>query len=296
MMPINMRVMARECVGLATGTHGTDEDPGNTVTHLTRPRRHMLDRSHNDAPLRCKIHRHFHERATGRIFAARRSPSHIVSPFPDWNMGRSTSLLWRGLRNPGRAWRAVLIRARGWRCKAWCRLRGIRLETGRNFRISGRLVLRGPGRVIFGDNVLIDGVVTPWTYSEDAVISVGSDSYVNGTRFGCQREIRIGERAILGDARILDTDFHSTARNRHDPEAPIRVAPVHIEENVWIAAAVGILPGTTIGRNSVVGFGAVCAGSYPADVIIAGNPAVVIRPIPSDPQCVSDRDARAVER
>jgi carbonic anhydrase/acetyltransferase-like protein (isoleucine patch superfamily) len=207
-------------------------------------------------------------------------------------MSRSTSLLWRGLRNPGRALQAVLILARAWRYKAWCRLRGIRLQTGRNFRISGRLIIRGPGRVVFGDNVLIDGVVTPWTYSADAVISVGSDSYVNGTRFGCQREIRIGERAILGDARILDTDFHSTLRNRHDPEAPIRVAPVHIEENVWVAAAVGILPGTRIGRNSVVGFGAVCAGSYPADVIIAGNPAVVVRSIPADGEPARDETVR----
>ena len=196
-------------------------------------------------------------------------------------MSRSTSLLWRGLRNPGRAVRALSVRARGWRCKAWCRFRGIRLETGRNFRISGRLVIRGPGRVVFGDDVLIDGTVTPWTYSEDAVIRVGSGSYVNGTRFGCRQEIHIGDAAILGDARVMDTDFHSTLRNRHDPDAPIRVAPVHIADNVWIAAAVGILPGTTIGANSVVGFGAVCAGEYPADVIIAGNPAVVIRPIPS---------------
>lgn len=175
-------------------------------------------------------------------------------------------------------------------------MRGIRLETGANFRIAGQLIIRGPGRVVFGDNVLIDGVVTPWTYSVDAVISVGSDSYVNGTRFGCQREIRIGDRAILGDARILDTDFHSTRRNRHDPEAPIRVAPVHIEENVWIGAAVGILPGTTIGRNSVVGFGAVCAGSYPTDVIIAGNPAAVVRPISSDGEAVREQNMHSRER
>jgi acetyltransferase-like isoleucine patch superfamily enzyme len=143
---------------------------------------------------------------------------------------------------------------------------------------------------VFGDDVLIDGTVTPWTYGEDAVISVGSGSYVNGTRFGCRREIRIGDGAILGDARVMDTDFHSTGRNRHDPSAPIRVAPVHIAENVWIGAAVGILPGTSIGANSVVGFGAVCAGAYPADVIIAGNPAVVIRPIPSEGAAKSAKD------
>jgi acetyltransferase-like isoleucine patch superfamily enzyme len=146
--------------------------------------------------------------------------------------------------------------------------------------------------VVFGDDVLIDGTVTPWTYSEDAIISIGSGSYVNGTRFGCRREIRIGDGAILGDARVMDTDFHSTHRNRHDPDAPIRVAPVHIADNVWIAAAVGILPGTTIGENSVVGFGAVCAGEYPADAVIAGNPAVVIRPIPSSSEAKSAEPAR----
>jgi acetyltransferase-like isoleucine patch superfamily enzyme len=211
-------------------------------------------------------------------------------------MSRSTSLLWRGSRNPGRASRAALVPTRAWRYEAWCRLHGIRLETGRNFRISGRLVIRGAGRVVFGDNVLIDGVVTPWTYSADAVISARSDSYVDDMRFDSQHEIRIGKRAIPGDSRILETGFHSTVRNRHDPEAPIRVAPIRMEENVWIAAAVGILPGTTIGRDSVVGFGAVCAGSYPANVMIAGNPAVVIRPFPADGEPARDERAHASGR
>jgi acetyltransferase-like isoleucine patch superfamily enzyme len=116
-----------------------------------------------------------------------------------------------------------------------------------------------------------------------AIIRVGSGSYVNGTRFGCQQEITIGPGAILADARILDTDFHSTRVNRHSADAPIRVAPIRIDENVWIAAAAGILPGTSIGRNSVVGFGAVCTGAYPADSIIAGNPAQVVGAVPSEP-------------
>jgi maltose O-acetyltransferase len=49
---------------------------------------------------------------------------------------------------------------------------------------------------------------------------------------------------------------------------------------VWIGAHAGILPGTRIGKNSVVGFGAVCSGEFPANVIIAGNPARVLRAIP----------------
>ena len=191
-----------------------------------------------------------------------------------------TSTLARALREPGRAERAALQLARGWWYKLWFRLRGLRFQAGRNLRASGRLRIRGPGRVVLGDNVHIDGLVTPWTYTAEAVISIGSDSYVNGTRFGCAREISIGRGAILADARILDTDFHSTRADRHDPTVPVRVVPVRLEENVWVAGAAGILPGTTIGRNSVVAFGAVCAGAYPGDVIIAGNPARPIAPIP----------------
>lgn len=186
----------------------------------------------------------------------------------------------QGLANPRRGLTVLRQVVRGWRYKVWFRMRGLRFETGANFRVSGTISLRGPGRVVIGDNVHIDSLVTPWTYSPDAVITIGSDSYVNGTRFGCQREITIGPRAILGHAHIMDTNFHSTHADRRDnPDVPVRVSPVRLAENVWVAGSVGILPGTSIGANSVVGYGAVCAGEFPANVIIAGNPARVVRPI-----------------
>jgi len=199
-----------------------------------------------------------------------------------------TSALERALREPKRAGRAALQLTWGWWYKLWFPLRGLHFQAGRNLRISGRLCLRGPGRVVLGENVHIDGVVTPWTYTPEAVILIGSDSYVNGTRFGCAQNISIGRGAILADARILDTDFHSTRVDRHDPTAPVRVAPVRLDENVWVAATAGILPGTTIGRNSVVAFGAVCAGAYPEDVVIAGNPARPIGPIPGSAGATPD--------
>jgi acetyltransferase-like isoleucine patch superfamily enzyme len=203
----------------------------------------------------------------------------------------SQSKVLRVLREPGHAARVLMVVGRGWRYKIWYRMRGVRFSAGRNFRVSGRLRLRGPGRVIMGDNVHVDGLVTPWTYSPDAVISIGSDSYVNGTRFGCQREITVGPRAILAHARIMDTNFHSTHVDRHSEDAPVRVSPIRLGENVWVAGSAGILPGTTIGDNSVVGFGAVCSGEFPSDSIIAGNPARVVRPVPG-----SAADSRATNR
>jgi acetyltransferase-like isoleucine patch superfamily enzyme len=196
---------------------------------------------------------------------------------PKREAGSLLALAGRFVRESDVAIREARAILKGVWCRAHCRIRGIRFHAGRNLRIDGRLIIRGPGTVIFGDNVRIGMTVTPWTYGADAVISVGDDSFINGTGFGCQREIRIGAKAIIGRASIMDTDFHSIEIDRHRPEAPVRVAPVVLEENVWIGAQAGILPGTQIGRNSVVGFGAVCAGVFPANAVIAGNPAKVIK-------------------
>ena len=190
------------------------------------------------------------------------------------------SKLRKGLANPRAAASYATSLVRGRMTLLWCRLLGRRVTAGRHFRVGGRLVVRGPGRVIFGDHVNIERIVTPWTNTREAVIEVGSHSYLNGTRFGCSERITIGPRAILSDASIADTNAHSTHVDRHNPNAPIRVKPVVLEENVWLGAAAGVLPGTRIGRNSVVGYGAVCAGTYPANSIIAGNPARVVKRVP----------------
>jgi len=177
-----------------------------------------------------------------------------------------------------------------------CRLRGVRVEGGRGLRIAGRLVARGRGRLVLGRDVRIGMTVTPWTHETDAVIRIGSNAFLNGTRLGCAREITIGDDCIIADARIMDTDFHSLRADRHDPGAPVRVKPVRIGNNVFIGAQVGILPGTEVGANSVVGFGAVCSGTYPSDVLITGNPAAVAHSIPGahgspDPGAGGPRDA-----
>ncbi len=190
----------------------------------------------------------------------------------------SLKQLGQALQRPGAAKRVAFGLLRGYGYRLWYRFRGIRFSAGRNLRVYGSLKVRGPGRVVFGNNVTVEMLVTPYTHAPDALIEIGDDAYLNGTRFGCRQLIRVGPRAILADARILDTDFHPLdPERRHDPGGPVRTAPIILEENVWIGAAAGLLPGTRIGRNSVVGFGAVCSGDYPANAIIAGNPARVTR-------------------
>jgi maltose O-acetyltransferase len=55
--------------------------------------------------------------------------------------------------------------------------------------------------------------------------------------------------------------------------------PVVIEDNVWIGGGAILLPGVTIGRNAVVGAGAVVPKRVAANTVVAGNPARVIREI-----------------
>jgi len=52
-----------------------------------------------------------------------------------------------------------------------------------------------------------------------------------------------------------------------------------IEDNVWLGGGAILLPGVTIGRNAVVGAGAVVPRNVPANTVVAGNPARVIREI-----------------
>lgn len=55
--------------------------------------------------------------------------------------------------------------------------------------------------------------------------------------------------------------------------------PVHIGKNCWIGAGALIMPGVTIGDNTVIGAGSVVTKDIPADCVAYGNPCRVIRPI-----------------
>ena len=192
-----------------------------------------------------------------------------------------TVLLGRGLRNPGQGIAYGLALLKGYWYRVILRLLGRRFRAGARFRVFGRLSVRGPGEVIFGDNVATWGRVNAWTYAADAQLIAGDNVMMSGTRFACARQIRIGRDCILADASIYDTDFHSTRADRRSANAPIRVAAVEIGANVWVAAGAILLPGTTIGENSVVGAASVCMRSFPANKVILGNPAKVAMPVPS---------------
>lgn len=183
-----------------------------------------------------------------------------------------------------RAQAAARALAKGYWYRVIFRLLGKRFSAGRGFRCFGSIQFRGPGKLTIGDRVVLFGRVTPFTHSATAEIRIGNNVRLDGVRFGCAERISIGDDCLLAECHLIDTDFHSTRVDRRtNPDAPVRTAPITIEENVWVSEGVGMLPGAWIGANSVVGIRAVCVRRYPPNSILFGNPASVVAPVPQAP-------------
>lgn len=117
---------------------------------------------------------------------------------------------------------------------------------------------QGQGRIRIGDNVLMSP----------------------GTRISACDEIVIGNGVMMAHGvYITDSDWHDlydrTARSE-------RQAPIHIADNVWLGDRCTVLKGVNIGENSVVAACAVVTRDVPANTVVAGNPARVVKQL--DPE------------
>jgi len=91
-------------------------------------------------------------------------------------------------------------------------------------------------------------------------------------------EVHIGHHVMIGPAVQIYTAAHLLQAEPRNQGWEV-AKPIVIEENVWIGGSAILLPGVRIGRNAVVGAGAVVTRSVPENTVVAGNPARVIREI-----------------
>jgi acetyltransferase-like isoleucine patch superfamily enzyme len=126
----------------------------------------------------------------------------------------------------------------------------------------------------------VDETVTlfpPFTADFGKNIRLGARVFINsGCRFQDQGGISIGDDCLIGHNAVIATLQHGMQPSRRADLIP---SPVVIGRNVWLGANVTVLPGVTIGDDSVIGAGSVVTKDIPAGVIAVGSPARVVRAV-----------------
>ena len=90
--------------------------------------------------------------------------------------------------------------------------------------------------------------------------------------------IYIGDYTMLGPNVVIATASHPILPELREKALQYNL-PVHIGRNCWLGAGVIVLPGVTIGDNTVIGAGSVVTKDIPANVVAVGNPCKVLREI-----------------
>ncbi|MBQ3193131.1 MAG: sugar O-acetyltransferase [Oscillospiraceae bacterium] len=110
-------------------------------------------------------------------------------------------------------------------------------------------------------------------------VHLGSNIYANaGLKLVDDTHIYIGDCTMLGPNVVLATAGHPI-----DPELRGRGLqynlPVRIGRNCWLGASVIVMPGVTIGDNTVIGAGSIVTRDIPSGVVAVGNPCRVLRKV-----------------
>ena len=122
--------------------------------------------------------------------------------------------------------------------------------------------------------------------------TIGDFTLMNGALVMAEEEITIGSHCLISwNVGLADSDFHpiDPVLRKQDaiacsvyfpnkPERPkIETKPIRIGDNVWIGMNAVILKGVTIGENSIVAAGSIVTKDVPANTIVAGNPARIVK-------------------
>jgi acetyltransferase-like isoleucine patch superfamily enzyme len=172
--------------------------------------------------------------------------------------------------------------------RATCRL-GSRARLMPTARIRN---IRGDSDCIaVGDNSIIRGELM--TFAHGGKIEIGSWCYVGEhSRIWSASLVQIGNRVLIAHSvNIFDNLTHPlNAAERHQQiqemftrghprQLDLDERPVRIEDDAWIGAGAFVMRGVKIGARAIVAAGSVVTKDVAADVVVAGNPALVVKSV-----------------
>lgn len=116
-------------------------------------------------------------------------------------------------------------------------------------------------------------VLSPMTVVHGDKVHIGNNVIV------MPNSLMMASGTITIEDNALVAAYVKLISNNHDPydRAVLTCKPVVLKKNCWIGAGAVILPGVTVGENSIVGAGSVVTKDVPANTVVAGNPAKFIK-------------------
>ncbi|MCB9433782.1 MAG: acyltransferase [Ardenticatenaceae bacterium] len=163
---------------------------------------------------------------------------------------------------------------------------------GKQWRIFGRPIIQRHrfSQITMGDGIEMRSAyatnplapnhpVVVSTRKATARIQIGKNCGFTGVTLVADESIVIGDRVLVGaNSTIVDTDFHPLyPHERVKDMLNGKHQPIMIEDDVFIGMNCLVLKGVTIGKGSIVGAGSVVVHNIPPGVIVAGNPAKIVR-------------------
>ena len=110
-------------------------------------------------------------------------------------------------------------------------------------------------------------------------ISVGENFYTNhNVTILDAAKVTFGDNVFVAPNCVFSTAGHAIDSEQRNRGLEIAL-PITVGDSVWIGANVSVLPGVTIGSNTIIGAGSVVNKDIPDGVIACGNPCRVIRKI-----------------
>lgn len=161
---------------------------------------------------------------------------------------------------------------------------------GENVTLSKEANIESPSKsqIKIGDNC---DLLCHLIVRNDGLLTIGKNTTIRGNSYiGCVSRISIGDNVIISN------NVHIYDNNNH-PTSPLKriemcqsgfystlwdwshsdIAPVKIEDNVWIGERSTILKGVTLGQGSIVGCDSVVTKDVPPYSVVAGNPAKIVK-------------------